>query len=203
MRPPRGREILLVAAILNAGLVAAALLLEGASEEGIRFVIRHTAKLAVVLLAGAFTASSLQTLRPTAFSRYLLANRRMLGLAMALSHTLHLAALVMLGMAYPDPFVAELDAVTLIGGGGAYAFMFAMAATSWDGAVKRLGRERWRQLHTLGGWYLWVVFTQSYLGRAVVEPLHVASLFSALLLAVGALRAVRWRSHRRRVAPAA
>jgi DMSO/TMAO reductase YedYZ heme-binding membrane subunit len=200
-RLPRGPEILALAAAGNIALVAAALSLEGATEEGIRLVVRHTAKGALLFFVAAFSASSLQTLWPSAASRYALKNRRWLGLSFALTHLVHLGALVALGIAYPDPFVGGLSPVTLVGGGIAYLFLVLMAATSWNGAVRRLGPTRWRLLHTVGSWYIWLIFFQSYLGRAVSDPFYVP--FAGLLVACAGVRATRWVGARRRAGSAA
>jgi sulfoxide reductase heme-binding subunit YedZ len=161
----------------------------GWSEESVRIVVRWTAKIAVVLFAAAFSASSLRVFWRTGTTRFLLKNRRRLGLAFALSHSVHLIALLMLGIAFPSPFVDDLSLITLVGGGLAYVFMFAMAATSNDASVKKLGIARWRTLHTIGGWYIWLIFTQSYTPRALVDPAAVP--FAALLFGVLGVRLAR------------
>ena len=176
-------------------LVVVAFLIAGWSEEAIRLVIRWTAKIGVVLFAAAFSASSLRELWNVTGTRWLRTNRRGLGLSFAWVHTTHLAALVALGVNFPDPFSAETSRLTLVGGGLGYVFMFAMAATSNDAAVRRLGPKRWRRLHTVGGWYIWVIFAQSYLPRAVLEyPQYL--FLAALTLAVPAVRLARWRRRR-------
>lgn len=196
MRLPRGPQLIACVAYLDAALVVAALLAEGPSEEGVRIVVRATARIGVLCFAAAFSASSLQSLFPSAASRYLLENRRMLGLSFAMTHFLHLAALVALGVWFPDPFVGSLNAVTLVGGGIAYLFILLMAATSWDGAVRWLGPKRWKLLHSVGGWYIWFIFTQSYLPRAAANVFYVP--FAAVLVATLGLRTARRRALRRR-----
>jgi len=167
----------------------------GWSEEGIRVVIRWTAKVGVVLFAAAFSASSLRALWRVESTRWLRTNRRGLGLSFALVHTTHLAALVALGVNFPDPFVDETSRFTLVGGGLAYVFMFAMAATSNDASVRRLGLKRWQRLHTVGGWLIWFVFAQSYVPRAVLEDPQYLPL-ATVTLAVPVLRLARWRRRR-------
>jgi DMSO/TMAO reductase YedYZ heme-binding membrane subunit len=162
----------------------------GWSEEAVRIVVRWTAKIAVVLFAAAFAASSLRLFWRSEPTRFLVKNRRRLGLSFALAHGVHLLALVTLGVAFPSPFVDDLNAVTLVGGGLAYVFMFAMAATSNDTSVRRLGVVRWRRLHTIGGWYIWAIFTQSYVPRALVDPAAVP--FAVLLFGVLGLRIARY-----------
>lgn len=83
--------------------------------------------------------SSLQRLLPNEGTLWLLHNRRQVGLLFAWSQLLHLLALVALGQWYPEPFLVHLSAVNLTGGGLAYFFTFAMAATSNDRAVRWLG----------------------------------------------------------------
>jgi len=183
-------------------LVMATFALLGFSEEGVRSLVRSTARGAVVLFAAAFSASSLAMLAPGPATRWLRANRRYLGISFALVHGVHLLALVVLAVAFPEPFVSELNAVTLIGGGLAYAFVFGMAATSHDRAVAWLGPRRWSRLHTVGGWYIWLIFAQSYGGR-VAEGQGLYVPFVLLLVAVVALRVVRRsRLRRRQVASA-
>jgi DMSO/TMAO reductase YedYZ heme-binding membrane subunit len=122
-------------------------------------------------------------------SRWLLVNRRGIGLGFALAHSVHLAALVVIALAFPHPFVDELNVVTLLGGGLVYVFIFAMAATSNDRSVRHLGEKRWRLLHTAGSWYIWLIFAQSYLPRAFSELLY--SPFAILLLGAPGVRIAR------------
>jgi sulfoxide reductase heme-binding subunit YedZ len=186
-------------ALALVALLAAAAAAAGWSEESVRIVIRWTAKIAVVLFAAAFSASSLRVFWRSDATRFLLLNRRRLGLSFALAHTVHLIALMALGVAFPSPFLDDLSIVTLVGGGGAYVFMFAMAATSNDASVRRLGLVRWRRLHTVGGWYIWAIFTQSYVPRALVDLAAVP--FAALLFGVLGLRVARRVRVRRAAGP--
>jgi DMSO/TMAO reductase YedYZ heme-binding membrane subunit len=122
---------------------------------------------------------------------WLLANRRYVGGALAASHTVHLLAIAV--VARLDPTFTR-SAGTLIGGGLAYALLYAMAATSSDSAVARLGRRRWKALHTTGMYYLWLLFVLSYLPRALIESrwywLPAGALLAALALRAAAARRV-------------
>lgn len=198
MASHRRAPVLSVTSAALVALLSLAYLAAGWSEESVRIVVRWTAKIAVVLFAMAFSASALRTFWRVDWTRWLMLNRRQLGLGFALAHTVHLLALVCLGVAFPTPFVDELNAVTLVGGGLAYVFVFAMAATSNDASVRWLGARRWRLLHTLGGWYIWVVFTQSYVPRALVEPAYVP--FASLLFFVLGMRVARRLRERGRAA---
>jgi sulfoxide reductase heme-binding subunit YedZ len=168
----------------------------GTGEEGIRVVVRATARTSVLLFAMAFAASSLRVFWPGVATRWLLQNRRYIGVSYAVSHVIHAFALAALYSA-SESFRSDLNAVTLVGGGLAYVFTLAMAFTSSDAAVAALGLPRWRLLHTVGGWYIWVIFAQSYLPRAAQMPEYIPA--AVLVIAVAAARLA---SRSRRATPA-
>jgi sulfoxide reductase heme-binding subunit YedZ len=181
------------AAIATAIVVVATLGGDGAQETRFAALTAGTARLAFPIFAVAFTASALCMLLPSPATRWLVRNRRHLGLAFAFVHFIHLGALVALN-AERDTVP---DTVTLVGGGLAYLFVLAMALTSSD-AAQRLLRGNWRRLHVIGGWWIWVVFTQSYAGRVVggAEPWNVYVLLTAVAVAIPLLRFVAWRKRR-------
>ncbi len=179
------RLALCVSAVLIAytiSLVAVA----GFSEATTRAIVRITAQFGVVLFCGAFMAAPLQSLARGRFGTWLLVQRRALGISFGFAHALHLLALLTLAIAFPKPFVEDLNAVTIIGGGLASTLILSMALTSSDAAQRTLGMQNWRRLHTFGSYFAWVIFTQSYLPRAAVDPMYIP--FSLLLLATMALR---------------
>jgi sulfoxide reductase heme-binding subunit YedZ len=157
----------------------------GVGEEALRCLVRSTARVAVVLFSLTFATSSLHVFRRTDATKWLLVNRRYLGLSFALAHWEHLLGLVALGAWFPDPFVGDLDSLTLVGGGFAYAFLLALTATSSDAAFRRLGARRWRGLHTIGSYYIWLIFAVSYFPRAAESvgavPFAAVLAFSLLL----------------------
>jgi len=195
--PKQRAPLIPLTAVALVVLLAAAGVAAGWSEESVRIVIRWTAKIAVVLFAAAFSASSLRSFWRSDATRFLLIDRRRLGLSFALAHSVHLIALIVLGVAFPSPFLDDLSLVTVLGGGLAYVFMFAMAATSNDASVRKLGPVGWRRLHTIGSWYIWAIFTQSYVPRALVDPTAIP--FAALLFGVLGLRVARRVRARRAV----
>jgi DMSO/TMAO reductase YedYZ heme-binding membrane subunit len=150
----------------------------GAAEDGWRLAARYTARFSFFCFLPVYVASAWRRLAPSRVSRWLLSDRRSLGLAFATAHTVHLAALVtfsaMAGQALQLP--------QLIGGGGAYGMMFAMAATSNDASVRRLGPRNWKRLHRVGVHWLWFVFAFTYAGRiASGRPQFIPMLALAVL----------------------
>ena len=172
------------ATVALVAMCAVLLVAYGIDEEGWRVVIRATARTSLVLFTAAYVASSLQRLLRNDATKWLLANRRSVGLSYAVSHTLHLMALGVLAWISPS---FETATITLVFGGLAYVFLYLMALTSTDGAVKALGPANWRRLHRAGMHYNWFIFAQSYLPRAVAEPGSYAAL-GALVLGGAAAR---------------
>lgn len=190
-----GVRLTLTLAILLSAAFLTQIARLGSGEEGLRAVIRLSARTSVALFCAAFAASSLRLPWRAPVSMWLVSERRSLGLAFAYSHLVHLLALVALGQVSQE-FVDGLSAVTLVGGGGAYVFLLLMAATSNDAAVRALGMRRWSWLHTIGGYYLWIIFFQSYAPRAFrVSPAY--ALPTLLLAATMGLRFTAWRQARR------
>jgi len=178
------------ARLLGAGLaggivvLAATLLLAGGGEHGSALAARHTARFSALWFLVAFAAGPLARLTRASWARHLVRERRGIGLGFCAAHTVHLAAILLwLGHG------GKAEGATLAGGGLGYAWMFAMAATSHDAAVRRLGARRWLVLHTAGQYYLWFIFAQTYLGRVLAadaRPVHLA-----LAVAVAAVMGLR------------
>jgi DMSO/TMAO reductase YedYZ heme-binding membrane subunit len=167
-----------------------------APDERWLLAARYTARLSFPIFLLAFVASSWNQLAPSRVSRFLVRRRRALGLAFAIAHTVHLAAL----LTYNAVAGKRPDVVALLVGGGAYLVMFAMVATSNDAAVRWLGRN-WLRLHRFGVYWLWFVFTASYGGRSFGGQPEFAPLFG-LALAALALRIAASRARRSRRADA-
>lgn len=83
------------------------------------------------------------------------------------------------------------------------ALIAAMAATSSDAAVAKLGRARWQALHRTGAWYLWFVFAFTFVPDPSrgLDPLRAAAV--AAFAAAPLVRAAAQLRTRRRVRAAA
>ena len=167
--PLNGWPIVGWAALAIALMIAAIAAVAGTDEQGIRMMIRATARTSVVLFSAAFVASSLRRVWPSRATRWLLANRRQLGVSFAVSHYVHLLAIFAL---YHWSLATYLDATPMIAtifGGLAYVFLTLMTITSFDATARWLGPRAWRRLHTVGAYWIWFIFAQSYVPRAVVD----------------------------------
>jgi DMSO/TMAO reductase YedYZ heme-binding membrane subunit len=156
--------------------------------EGLRLVIRATARSSLVLFALAFSATAVVQLAPGAATQWQRRNRRYLGVSFAVSHFIHLAALVVLARADAELFWKLTNPANIVLAGAAYLFLAAMTATSFDWSAAWLGARRWRLLHLVGGWYIWVSFAVAIGKRVPQGPVYWAMM--ALVIAVAIARLV-------------
>ena len=176
------------AALLGLAITVGAYLGNGGwTYEGAAAAARLTARASFLWFVTAWSASALARLWPGGWRGALLERRRSLGLAFATSHTVHLAALLTAILVFDH----GTKLMTIIGGGTAYLFIFAMAATSNDASVRALGPRRWRLLHATGGYVIAGIFASSYLGRVPTNPALGVPMVSLLALAA-LLRVVAW-----------
>ncbi|PKP79839.1 MAG: hypothetical protein CVT79_17795 [Alphaproteobacteria bacterium HGW-Alphaproteobacteria-18] len=187
MRPGRSLSRLPFMAVLLLAAVSAWLSLpaNGDLADGLLDLTRLTARISVFFFLAAFAASALFRFWPTRASCLLLANRRSVGLAFTLSHFIHLGVLI----AYFTVSGEDPGLVRIVGGGLGYLFIGLMALTSNDLSVRRLGK-RWTWLHTAGGWYIWLIFLNSYLGRTLEgrEPVILFGGITALIVLAAFLK---------------
>jgi len=191
-----GWKLVSVLATLLLAMTVAIFVLWGSGEAGTRVLVRATARTSLAAFVLAYAASALRRTTPGAVSSWLVRNRRALGLTFAVSQTIHLGALARLS---PHMRPDEGDALTTLFGGIAFAFTYAMAATSNAPSVARLGAPRWKKLHTFGMHYIAFIFAFTFAGVAaaggIAGWIGLAALAAALTLRIA--------SRSRRPAPVA
>jgi len=192
----RSTPFVLVGAMTGLAAVAASALIGGPDAVGAQLAARWTARLAFLWFMLAWSASVVQARWPGGWRMGWLRRRRGLGLAFAAVHGIHLIALAV-AMQLSG---RALDLPHLLGGGLAYVFVLAMAATSNDAAVRALGIATWRRLHATGGWVLAAIFALTYMGGLADKPLVSAVALAWLGLVVGLKLA---RAFRHKPIPAA
>lgn len=184
--------------VASAVLVLMVLIILGVQDftvDGIRTTIRATARTSLLLFLPAFAASALVKLRPGATSRWLLRNRRYLGVSFAASHGLHAIAIIAFAIRDPLLFGEMTSTGTLISGGLAYLFIILMTATSFDRTVIWLGARNWRILHWCGAWYIALSFVVTNAKRTPDMPFYWLPV--VLVLLAIALRLISWWRGRR------
>src|SRR5437868_7634120 len=121
--------------LLTLTLIALCIWIAGMRQfevEGIRMVIRFTARTSLIFFCLAFGAAALARLWPNAWTRWQRRNRRYLGVTFAASHGLHAIAIACFAAMDPLAYAAATSAASYIFGGIGYGFIIAMAATSFD-----------------------------------------------------------------------
>jgi DMSO/TMAO reductase YedYZ heme-binding membrane subunit len=184
-------------AVLTLVLIVLSIWIAGMRQfevDGVRTVIRFTARTSLLLFCLAFGAAALARLWPNAWTRWQRRNRRYLGVTFAASHGLHAIAIACFAVMDPAGYAAATSAASYIFGGIGYAFIIAMVATSFDRSAAAIGPRAWRILHLTGGYYLWFQFTVSFGKRIPDMPLY--ALFLIPLVAVMALRLIAMASVR-------
>ena len=154
---------------------------------------RHTARISFAYFLLSFSASSLHYFFSNTLTKFIRHQRRYIGLSFALAHTIHLVALTSFFIVMEEnPGIA-----TLIGGGLGYVLVYAMALTSNDNAVKKLGLKRWKQIHWFGANYIAVIFAFTYVGKLLNGQLNgsdydyltfsliVGTIFIVFILRIG------------------
>lgn len=188
----------LLAALLTTAF-AAMFVAFGSDEAGLRALVRATAQISFALFVPVYLASPLRRLWPTPAARWLLRNRRVLGVSFAWAHGLHALAIGMLVLLLGDAF--ESNAFVLVFGGLTYALVAGMALTSFDRTARWLSPQRWSALHRAGIHSVWLLFMLSWTGRAASSPFYLV----LALVAWGAagVRLAALRARRARLAAAA
>jgi sulfoxide reductase heme-binding subunit YedZ len=178
-------------ALLSLTLVALSIWISGMRQfevDGVRMVIRFTARTSLLFFFLAFSAAALARLWPNAWTRWQRRNRRTLGVTFAASHAIHAVAIACFAVMDPAGYAAATSIASYIFGGIGYAFIIAMTATSFDRTAHAIGARGWRLLHLFGGYYLLLQFMISFGKRIPDMPLY--ALFLIPLLAVFALRTI-------------
>ncbi|MGZ3236565.1 MAG: hypothetical protein ACXU8A_04230 [Burkholderiaceae bacterium] len=154
--------------------------------DGVRRVIRLTARTSFLLFGLAFTASAAWKRFPNRWMNWQRQNRRYLGLGFAVSHTIHAVAIATYAAMDPVRFHAVTGISNFITGGIAYVFILLMALTSFDRTAAWMGPRAWKVLHTTGIYYLWISFMVAYGKRIPQSSSYVIPLI--LLCAALAFR---------------
>ncbi len=163
----------------------------GFDEASIRMNIRWSARFSLICFCLAFIASAFNLLLPNNFSHWLIKDRKYFGISFALIHLIHLAFLVQLHQNFDRVF--EYRAILeLFLGGLAYVFLILMLFTSFKTFSNLISKRSWKLLHTIGGYWILIVLSNSIFGRIVSGKIEYLP-FGILLFAVWGFRLIAWR----------
>lgn len=184
--------------LLGLGALSLGLVVGADRVEGWQLAARWTSRAGFPLLMLAYVARPLTQIWRSDIAKALLKRRKYFGLGFALSHTVHLVALII----YLQISGLPAPILTLYGGGAGYVILYAMALTSNRAAMQAMGKW-WKRLHTLGIHSLWFIYLVSYSGRLFdPETLVLGGVTMTILVGVAAVRFAAWIKTRKRRAAA-
>lgn len=164
------------------------------SVHGMEFIIVRSVRCALPLFLVAFSASSLATLWPNRATRWLLSNRRYIGLAFAVGMAWHFSFVAYSIWMFGNGLTLKATTLDVIG----LIFLLLLTLTSFRWSKRRLSPAAWRRLHKIGVYVIWVLATEIIAGivRGGGDLLHYA--FLSLFLAAWLLRVAAWMKQRLR-----
>lgn len=165
----------------------------------LKTAIRATARFSFILFVITFTASGLVALVPAPLTKYILRNRKWVGLAFAFSHFVH-AILIFSLACSSDDYRSSFDAFDNASGFVGYAFIVLMTITSFKPTRRFVGERNWRILHTSGMWLFAYIFWKTNYellaqGALYVICLNVMSCAIAVQLMAKIARQIKVKSH--------
>jgi len=136
---------------------------ELSTAPGVSAMIQFSVRLAVPWLFIAFAASSLAVVFPGSLTRWLLRNRRIIGLCFAAGMAWQLLFILWLVIGHWNYYLQEaysyFDLAEQIPG---YLVIFAMVVTSFRFGRSKLSARQWEILHKGGIYFLWGVVWSTY-----------------------------------------
>ncbi len=130
---------------------------------GVSAMIQFSVRLAVPWLFIAFATSSLAVVFPGSLTRWLLRNRRIIGLCFAAGMAWQLLFILWLVIGHWNYYLQEaysyFDLAEQIPG---YLVIFAMVVTSFRFGRSKLSARQWKILHKGGIYFLWGVVWSTY-----------------------------------------
>lgn len=146
----------LITTPVSIAMVLAMVRADLSSAEGVSSLIQLSVRCAVPWLYFAFAASSLQAVYPGFFSRWLLRNRKVIGLCFAAAMGWQLFFILWLTGVHTEYYVNEVYVLSdVVEGVVGYSFLIAMVLTSFRFGRSRLTQKQWKLLHTFGIYWLW------------------------------------------------
>lgn len=170
------------------------------NESALRIALHVTARITFLFFVCAFTGNALRDLTPARFSLWLSRNRDWFLVAMAASHTFHLAAIIAF---FQVVGWSKLHLVTLLGGGSVYLLIYALVAA----AIRRLRRDGHGflagspRLEAAALYLIWLIFALAFVPR-IVSGWPVYSILAVAALAALVIR-IACLMHKRSLAAAA
>jgi hypothetical protein len=171
--------------------------------EAVSSMVQFSVRCAIPWLYLAFAASSIHLLFPGPLSRWLLRNRKIIGLCFASAMAWQLLFIVWLVSAYSDYYISEVYVLRdVLEGILGYSFLLAMTLTSFKFGRKRLKPRQWKYLHKIGIYSLWIYAFSVYWWALFYypEPVWIDYIYYWGGFLAWGLRAAAWHKKHRQLA---
>ena len=130
---------------------------------GISEMIQMSVRCTVPLLFLAFATSAMAVLFPGKFTRWLLRNRRSIGLSYAAAMAWQLFFILWMWTGHWEYYTGEVYLLgDIILQGPGYLTILAMTITSFHPVRRRMSLRQWRVLHKTGMYFLWFILVDTY-----------------------------------------
>jgi DMSO/TMAO reductase YedYZ heme-binding membrane subunit len=140
-------------------------------------MIRLSVQLASPWIFLAFVATALAQLFPGSFSRWLLRNRRYVGLSFAAGFGWQAVFIAVLFALHSDYYWQELhNTADLILRMLSYLLLLALTVTSFFPVRRAMRPKDWRGLHLVGIWYFWAAIWVSYADTVLAGDTRVVAI---------------------------
>ena len=154
--------------VVSLGLACTALTVKGISEQGLRLVLRLTARWSFLLFWMAYTGGALAKLFGPSLAP--LAKRgREFGLAFAAAFLVHLGAVAALFLLTWRPPLTERKLLFFLTG---VFWTYLLMIFSFGGLAKAIGSRGWRALRLVGMNYILCAFTLDFVRIAIHSPVN-------------------------------
>jgi DMSO/TMAO reductase YedYZ heme-binding membrane subunit len=191
--------IWLVTAPVSVAMITAMMTSNLSHGEGVSSLIQLSVRCAVPLLYITFAASSVQTLFPGDFGRWLLRNRKYIGLSFAAAMAWQAFFILWLVTVHSKYYIEQVyvlrDAIEGVVG---YLFLTAMVVTSFRATRQHMKQRTWRLLHLSGIYFLWAYAFSVYWWAIFyyADPVPLDYVFYWGGFVAWALRVAAWNKRR-------
>jgi hypothetical protein len=147
----------LVAAPISLVMVLTMSGLDLSRAQAVSSMIQLSVRCAVPLLFLVFAISAVQVIFPGTLSRWLIRNRKYIGLCFAAAMGWQGFFILWLVGIHTEYYVREVYVFSdVIEGVFGYAFLIAMVLTSFEFGRRHLTQKQWKLLHRSGIYWLWI-----------------------------------------------
>ncbi len=174
-----GWPLYYLVAVFTFAAIGVGLLITGISTpEATVSMIRLSVQLASPWIFLAFVARPLAQLYPGNLSKWLLRNRRYMGLCFAAGFAWQAVFIAVLLALYPDYYWQVLHNTTdLVLRMLSYLLLLALTITSFYPVRRAMQPHSWRMLHLAGIWYFWAAIWVSYTEGLLNGDTRIIAIF--------------------------